>query len=96
VYERAFLCALPRRMWPAYADRVAQLLAPGGLLAGYFYFDDNLRGPPFGAAPQELAELLDANFELVEDRPVADSLLVFQGKERWQEWRRRGSVKGDG
>jgi SAM-dependent methyltransferase len=96
VYERAFLCALPRRMWPAYADRVAQLLAPGGLLAGYFYFDDNLRGPPFGAAPQELAELLDANFEHVEDRPVADSLPVFQGRERWMVWRRRGGMAGDG
>lgn len=89
VYERAFLCALPRRIWRDYAGRAARLLAPGGLLAGYFYFDENLRGPPFGAAPDELAMLLGGDFELAEDRPVADSLPVFQGKERWMVWRRR-------
>jgi thiopurine S-methyltransferase len=48
VYERAFLCALPRRIWPRYAPRVAELLQPSGRLAGFFYFDDGERGPPFG------------------------------------------------
>jgi SAM-dependent methyltransferase len=33
VYERAFLCALPRRAWPDYAPRVAELLRPGELEA---------------------------------------------------------------
>jgi SAM-dependent methyltransferase len=89
IYERAFLCALPRKLWGAYAERVALLLRPGGMLAGFFFFDENPRGPPFGSSAAELRLLLDPAFERVQDEPVADSIPVFQGKERWQAWRRR-------
>lgn len=91
IYERAFMCALPRRLWPQWAARVAQLLRPGGELAGFFYFDDNERGPPFGIARERLRELLGPAFDLVEDEAIAlhESLPVFQGKERWQVWRRQ-------
>jgi SAM-dependent methyltransferase len=91
VYERAFLCALPRRMWSDWGKRVAGLVSPGGVLAGYFFFDEGERGPPFPLhSPEELAALLEPAFERVEDAAVADSIAVFQGKERWQVWRRRG------
>ncbi|MEO7743260.1 MAG: methyltransferase domain-containing protein [Usitatibacter sp.] len=89
VYERAFLCALPRRLWRDWGTRVAQLLRPGGRLAGFFHFDGNERGPPFGLRGQEeLDALLSPAFERIADEPVADSIAVFQGKERWQVWRR--------
>ena len=90
VYERAFLCALPRRMWAQWGTRAAQLVEPGGVLAGYFFFDSSERGPPFGLAHAgQLGELLFAAFERVEDAAVGDSIDVFSGKERWQEWKRR-------
>jgi SAM-dependent methyltransferase len=91
IYERAFMCALPRRLWPQWAARVAELLRPGGDLAGFFYFDDNQRGPPFGISRERLAELLQKDFELVDDQdiPPSESIAVFSGKERWQVWRRR-------
>lgn len=91
IYERAFMCALPRRLWPRWAARVAELLRPGGELAGFFYFDDNERGPPFGVSRERLAELLHEDFVLVEDEavPESESIPVFAGKERWQVWRRR-------
>ena len=90
VYERAFLCALPRRLWGAWAARVAELLAPGALLAGFFYFADGERGPPFPLRAQdELDSLLAAAFERTADLPVDDSIAVFAGRERWQVWRRR-------
>lgn len=88
IYERAFLCALPRRLWPDVAARWAQLLPPDGLLAGFFFFDDAVKGPPFGITPEELDALLAPYFERVEDMPVTDSNAVFAGKERWQIWRR--------
>ncbi len=44
IYERAFLCALPPAMRADYAARVAQLLPPGGLLAGYFYLGETAAG----------------------------------------------------
>ena len=89
IYERAFLCALPRRMWPAVAARWAELLPPGGLLAGFFYFDDKTSGPPFGTSAVELDALLTPCFDCIEDAPVTDSIAVFVGKERWKIWRRK-------
>lgn len=91
IYERAFLCALPRRLWQDYAARAERLLRPGGLLFGYFFFDTNPKGPPFGSSRDELERLMLPLFECVADLPVApaDSIEVFRGKERWMVWRRR-------
>lgn len=90
VYERAFLCALPRRLWSAWGRRMAELVAPGGSLAGFFFFDAGERGPPFPLHSQEELDGLLANaFQREVDAPVPDSIPVFRGKERWQVWRRQ-------
>jgi len=95
IYERAFLCAMPRRLWPAYAAQVAKLLPPGGLLAGFFAVVEGreavLKGPPFETTQPELDGLLSPAFERISDMPIAeaDSIPVFAGRERWQVWRRR-------
>ncbi len=89
IYERAFFCALPRPMRQAVVARWAELLPPGGLLAGFFFFDDAPKGPPFGIAPAELESLLAPFFERITDEAVTDSLPVFAGKERWQVWQRK-------
>lgn len=91
VYERAFLCALPRRLWAAWGARMAQVVAPGGWLAGFFFIAEGERGPPFPLHGQtELDALLVPHFERLEDEAVADSIAVFAGRERWQAWRRAG------
>ena len=88
IYERAFLCALPRGLWPAWAGRVAELLPPGGALAGCFFFSPDPKGPPFGLAPGQLAGLLAPAFKLEDEQTVEDSIPLFAGRERWQVWRR--------
>ncbi|CAN0623414.1 methyl halide transferase [Burkholderia multivorans] len=89
VYERAFLCALPRDRRADYAARMAELLPAGGWLAGYFFAGATRSGPPFGIDRAELDALLAPYFDLVEDLPVEESLPVFAGRERWLTWRRR-------
>lgn len=89
IYERAFLCALPRAMWPQIVARYAALLPQGGLLAGFFFFDSGPKGPPFGADPDELDALLAPFFTRLDDQPVSDSVAAFAGRERWQVWQRR-------
>jgi trans-aconitate methyltransferase len=91
VYERTFLCALPRPLWPQWGRHLPALVRPGGLLAGFFFFDDNERGPPFGVSERALHDLLDPNFALRRDAPVPaeQSVAVLAGKERWQVWERR-------
>jgi len=91
IYERAFLCALPRSLWPAWSQRVGALVRPGGILAGYFFFDPAIdRGPPFALRDQaELDALLEAHFTREYDVPATDSIAVFAGRERCQIWRRK-------
>ena len=89
IYERAFLCALPRKLWPEWSARVAELLAPGGLLAGYFFIDENaLKGPPFGIAAAHLSELCKTHFELIDEQINEEAITPFAGKEHWMVWRR--------
>ena len=92
IYERAFLCALPRTMWQQVAERYAALLPPGALLAGFFFFDENEKGPPFGISPERLDAILSPHFKRIADEPVSDSIKVFVGKERWQVWQRRADT----
>ena len=89
IYERTFLCALPPTQWPAYARRMAELLRKGKLLAGTFWYGDETDPPPYPLTEGKAAELLADRFELTRSEPVSDSLPVFKGMERWQEWRRK-------
>ena len=90
IYERAFLCALPRHFWPDYAPRMARLLNPGGLLVGYFFLDETaLKGPPFGMSVALLENFCKPWFDLLEDHPTPDGMGPFTGKERWMVWQKR-------
>lgn len=90
IYERAFLCALPPARREDYARRMAELAAPGCLLAGLFFFGENgKKGPPFAIGETELHALLTPYFECIDERAVSGSLAVFVGRERWLTWRRR-------
>src|SRR5438128_10979121 len=91
VSERAFLCAWPRRLRPSCAPRTAELLRPEGRLAGFFFFDDNERGPPFRLKAGEIETVLGERFDRVVDAAVCDSIPIFAGKERWQVWSVRKS-----
>jgi SAM-dependent methyltransferase len=86
IYERAFLCSLPRPLRPRYARRALEVLAPQGRLAGFFFLEDGEGGPPFGLRSGELEALLGSTFERTIDEGVADSIPIFAGKERWQVW----------
>jgi hypothetical protein len=88
IYERTFLCALPPDLRAAYARRMAELVRPGGSLAGFIYFESTALddGPPWGLEPGEVEKLLGENFTRTGDFAVSDSLPIFANKERWQEW----------
>jgi len=89
IYERTFLCALLPDSWPRYAQRIGTLIAPAGLLCGFFFLGPEEEPPPYPISQDQLDELLGGWFEKVEDNPVEDSLSLYAGKERWQIWRRK-------
>jgi Thiopurine S-methyltransferase (TPMT) len=89
VYERTFLCSLPPGVWQDYASRIAELLRGGGRLIGFFFHGNESDPPPYPLSDKRALDLFDSQFELVRDEAVSDSLPMFAGTERWQEWRRR-------
>jgi len=94
VYERALLCALPVRLWSRYGAAMHRLVRPGGLLAGFFYVDEQAaeprRGPPFAARRKEIDGLFSVGFKCVADEAVPEpqSIPAFAGRERWMVWQR--------
>lgn len=89
VYERTFLCALSPDRRHDYGQRMAELIQPGGVLCGFFFFGPEDEPPPHPISATELLAIFGHAFERIEDAHVPDSLPLFAGKERWQVWRRR-------
>ena len=89
IYERTFLCSLPPARWPAYAKRMAELLEKGTILAGVFLYGNEPEPPPYPLTETQARELFADSFDLLRSHPVSDSLPLFKGMERWQEWRRK-------
>jgi len=87
IYERTFLCSMPPSKWPDYANRVADLLSFGGRLIGIFlYAEQSAPGPPYPLTEKQTEQLFASRFRLARTELVADSLPLFRGMERWQEW----------
>ena len=89
IYERTFLCTLLPDLWLRYAQRIAKLIVPSGVLCGFFFLGPEDEPPPYPISQCQLDELLGSWFEKIEDDAVEDSLPLYAGKERWQIWRRK-------
>jgi len=68
---------------------VAELLRPRGLLAGFFFYGKKSDPPPYPLTENKAAEIFASRFDLINTEPVADSLSIFAGQEKWQEWQLR-------
>jgi Thiopurine S-methyltransferase (TPMT) len=86
IYERTFLCALHPQRWSQYAKRAAQLLRPQGRMAGIFFYGSEPEPPPYPLSEARAAEIFGKYFQLIRDVKIFDSVAMFAGMERWQEW----------
>lgn len=66
VYDRAALVAMPPDLQPRYAQKIAELLQPGGkaLLIGLDYDPAEMNGPPFSIPEARVRELFSDNFDI--------------------------------
>jgi SAM-dependent methyltransferase len=87
IYERTFLCSMTPSRWPQYVQRTADLLVTGGRLIGIFlYGQSSSSGPPFPLTNVQAEQLFEKRFQLIRSDTVSDSLPLFRGMEKWQEW----------
>lgn len=82
VYDKHFLSALPPDLWPRYAARMAELIRPGGSLAGIFFHGRKDHTPPYPISDEKAESLFGAAFDRIEDEPLHEG-------NRWQVWTRR-------
>lgn len=89
IYERTFLCSMPRNRWPEYVARMAELLRDDGRLIGHFFFGESDDPPPYPLRGDETQQAFFAPaFTRLHDEAAVDSLPMFVGRERWQIWQK--------
>ncbi|MFN2476330.1 MAG: methyltransferase [Chthoniobacterales bacterium] len=89
IYERTFLCSMPRDRWPDYVTRTAELLRGGARLIGHFFLGENDDPPPYPLTEQMQHTLFSPAFAQLQNEPAVDSLPMFSGQERWQIWQKK-------
>jgi SAM-dependent methyltransferase len=79
VVEHTCFCAIDPEDRPAYVEAVLEALKPEGHFLGIFFMNpDAEAGPPFGVEIEELDQLFERRFELLEER-VPDA--AYPGRE---------------
>ena len=68
VLEHTCFCAIPPKNRVKYVESVTKVLKPGGILFGLFYRFDPTddKGPPHATSEEEVKELFEKDFEILE------------------------------
>ena len=98
-WEHTCFCAIHPSMRPAYATAAAELVRPGGWLAGVFYLTPNDpgeedKGPPFNATTAEIEGLLAPWFRKVDAWVPGVSYPGREGREWTAVFRRTDAPAG--
>jgi hypothetical protein len=64
IIEQTFFCALDPSLRPAYAKKMAEILAPGGKVAGVLFDTEFEGGPPFGGNKNEYLQYFEPFFQI--------------------------------
>lgn len=86
IIEQTFFCALPPSMRQQYAEKMADVLVPGGKLTGVlFNFPLTEQGPPFGGNQDEYESLFDKHFTIAKMEHCYNSIPPRSGNELFFE-----------
>lgn len=91
VLEHTCFCAIPIENRPKYVDAVKKVLKPNGILFGLFYrFDPpDEKGPPYVTSEEEVKDLFEQDFEIVEWKTPKQSHGKRQNRERFIAMRKK-------
>src|SRR5438094_859999 len=78
-----------QRTRPQHASSSSLGAHPRGKLVGVFFYGTEPDPPPYPLNKTGAAEIFGKYFRLARDVRVSDSVAMFAGMERWQEWQLR-------
>ena len=82
IVEQTFFCALSPELRPAYAQKCADLLVPGGKLVGVLFATTfEQPGPPFGGSRKEYRTYFEPYFNFLHFETAYNSIQPRQGRE---------------
>lgn len=82
ILEQTFFCALPPSLRKQYAEKMSELLAPGGKLVGLLFDREfELDGPPFGGCKCQYESLFNKYFDMLVFNLCYNSFSKRQGTE---------------
>jgi len=86
VVEQTFFCAIDPKMRSQYAEKMIELLNPGGKLVGVmFNVPLNEDHPPFGGSKAEYESVFSKHFDNLSFIPCDKSIPQRAGRELWVE-----------
>jgi SAM-dependent methyltransferase len=89
ILEQTFFCALDPKLRLAYAQKMHELLAPSGVLAGVLFNRDFEGGPPFGGNTAEYSQLFKELFTIEILEPCRNSVAPRLGSEVFIQMRKK-------
>ncbi len=81
ILEQTFFCALHPSLRKKYVHKMAELLKPGGTLAGVLFNRTFEGGPPFGGSKEEYEELFSPELRIKKMELCTNSIPPRQGAE---------------
>jgi len=89
IVEHTCFCAIPPARRRDYIRAITQLLKPGGhYFAIFFMTPDVSQGPPFATTNEEISQLFDPHFDLLEEWVPKSTFAGREGRELCQLRRR--------
>ena len=81
IIEQTFFCALDPTLRPAYAQKMAELLSPGGKLVGVLFEAEFEGGPPFGGNKNEYLQYFEPFFQIITLEKCYNSIKPRENRE---------------
>jgi len=81
ILEQTFFCAIDPSLRKAYAEKIQQLLNPGGKLVGLLFNRSFENSPPFGGDEKEYRDLFSPYFTISKMEPSYNSIPQRSGSE---------------
>lgn len=90
ILEQTFFCALDPKLRQRYAEKMYELLKPGGRVVGVLFDREFTQaGPPFGGSSKEYQVYFEPFFELEKFEPCYNSIPARMGSEIFINMKKR-------